>query len=151
MASSQENDVKKPETTITLKDDEKPETTITLKSSDGEVFEVPESAALLSYTIKIMVEDCRAGDVISLEQVDGKTLSWVITYLKKHAIDPFSEKDKDEFDTEFFSDKEFTSVVDIINAANYLNIKELLHTSTRKIADLMAIRWNRAMVGRIFW
>ncbi|KAL7109163.1 hypothetical protein ACP275_06G158300 [Erythranthe tilingii] len=124
MASTQEND------------DKKPETTITLKSSDGEVFEVPESAAELSFTIKNMVEDGRAGDVISLEQVDGKTLSWVVTYLKKRAVDTFSEKDKEEFDTEFFSDKDVNSLFDIGNAANYLNIKELLDMSITKIVNL---------------
>ncbi|XP_012833684.1 PREDICTED: SKP1-like protein 1B [Erythranthe guttata] len=72
MASPQEND-------------NKPETIITLKSYDGEVIEVPEIVAVLSVTIKNMVEDGCAGGVIPLEEVDAETLSWVITYLKKHA------------------------------------------------------------------
>ncbi|EYU40517.1 hypothetical protein MIMGU_mgv1a025155mg [Erythranthe guttata] len=63
MASPQEND-------------NKPETIITLKSYDGEVIEVPEIVAVLSVTIKNMVEDGCAGGVIPLEEVDAETLSW---------------------------------------------------------------------------
>ncbi|KAG6433025.1 hypothetical protein SASPL_104629 [Salvia splendens] len=44
---------------------------ITLRSSDGEVFEVDESAALESQTIKHMIEDDCADNVIPLSNVTG--------------------------------------------------------------------------------
>ncbi|KAL8051610.1 hypothetical protein ABFX02_06G159600 [Erythranthe guttata] len=137
MASPQEND-SKPETTITL-NDSKPETTITLRSNDGEIFEVPETVAVLSVTIRNMVEDGCAGGIIPLEEVDAETLSWVITYLKKHAalLDPSSKTEKDELGAEFFSDKEFNSLLAIVNAANYLNIEELQDASTEQIAKFI--------------
>lgn len=57
---------------------------ITLRSSDGEVFEVDESVALESQTIKHMIEDDCADNVIPLPNVTGKILSKVIEYCKRH-------------------------------------------------------------------
>lgn len=57
---------------------------ITLKSSDGEAFEVDESVALESQTIKHMIEDDCADNGIPLPNVTSKILSKVIEYCKKH-------------------------------------------------------------------
>ncbi|KAK4490255.1 hypothetical protein RD792_000917 [Penstemon davidsonii] len=57
---------------------------ITLRSSDGEVFEVEESVAVLSQTIKHMIEDDCADNVIPLPNVTGKILSKVLEYCKRH-------------------------------------------------------------------
>ena len=57
---------------------------ITLKSSDGETFEVEESVALESQTIKHMIEDDCADTAIPLPNVTGKILAKVIEYCKKH-------------------------------------------------------------------
>ncbi|KAL7148161.1 hypothetical protein ABFS83_06G159700 [Erythranthe nasuta] len=137
MASPQEND-SKPETTIIVTDT-KPETTLILRSNEGEIFEVPETVAVLSVTIRNIVEDGCASGVIPLEEVDAETLSWVITYFKKHAalLDPSSETEKDELDAEFFSDKDFNSLLAIVNAANYLNVTELQDASTKQIANFI--------------
>lgn len=57
---------------------------ITLKSYDGETFDVNEEVALESQTIKHMIEDDCADNVIPLPNVTSKTLSKVIEYCKKH-------------------------------------------------------------------
>ncbi|KAL7193422.1 hypothetical protein ACSBR2_025101 [Camellia fascicularis] len=53
---------------------------IMLKSSDGKAFEVEESVALGSQTIKHIIED----DCILLPNVTSKILAKVIEYCKKH-------------------------------------------------------------------
>ncbi|XP_022860241.1 SKP1-like protein 1A [Olea europaea var. sylvestris] len=68
---------------------------VTLRSSDGEVFEVDEVVALESQTIKHMVEDDCADNVIPLPNVTGKILSKIIEYCKKH-VDAASSKPDDK-------------------------------------------------------
>lgn len=79
---------------------------VMLKSSDGETFEVDENVAMLSHTIKHMIEDGCADTSIPLPNVTSKILSKVIEYCKKHVETPNSdEKVADEdlktFDAEF--------------------------------------------------
>ena len=64
---------------------------ITLKSSDGETFEVEESVAVESQTIKHMIEDDCADNVIPLPNVTSKILAKVIEYCKKHVDTPKTE------------------------------------------------------------
>lgn len=72
---------------------------ITLKSSDGETFEVDETVALESQTIKHMVEDDCADTVIPLPNVTSTILSKVIEYCKKH-VEARSGDKKDDKSTE---------------------------------------------------
>ncbi|KAI3458943.1 hypothetical protein Pfo_015606 [Paulownia fortunei] len=109
--------------------------TITLRSSDGHEFVVSESAAVLSVTIKNMVEDECTGNVIPLPLVDGGTLAMVVTYLNKHAKEGVSDDEKRKFDELFVSGKELGVLFDVVLAANYLNIKDLLDMLCQKIAD----------------
>ncbi|CAI9118038.1 OLC1v1019541C1 [Oldenlandia corymbosa var. corymbosa] len=110
---------------------------ISLKSSDGEVFEVKESVAVGSQTIKHMIEDDCASNVIPLPNVAGKTLAKVIEYLKRHYPEP-KEKDDDlkTFDSDFVKVDQRT-LFDLILAANYLNIKELLDLTCQTVADMI--------------
>ncbi|CAN0923057.1 SKP1-like protein 11 [Linum grandiflorum] len=57
---------------------------ITLISSDGQTFQVEESVAIESQTIKHMIEDDCAGGDIPLPNVESKILAKVIEYCKKH-------------------------------------------------------------------
>ncbi|GJY59944.1 SKP1-like protein 1B, partial [Tanacetum coccineum] len=62
---------------------------IVLKSSkDGKTFEIEESVALQSETIKHMIEDGCAGSVIPTPNITGKILSKVVEYLNKHGETP---------------------------------------------------------------
>ncbi|KAG6388476.1 hypothetical protein SASPL_149904 [Salvia splendens] len=125
---------------------------ITLRSSDGEVFEVDESVAREPQIIKHMIEvDCADG-VIPLPNVTGKILSKVIEYCKRHvdaAASATNSEDKlasavsDEelkaFDDDFVRVDEAT-LVDLILAANYLNIKTLLDLTCQAVADKIKVK-----------
>ncbi|XP_010680409.2 SKP1-like protein 1B [Beta vulgaris subsp. vulgaris] len=117
---------------------------ITLKSSDGETFEVEESVALESQTIKHMVEDDCADNVIPLPNVTSKILAKVIEYCKKHVDSPKSSENNDrQVDDELKTwDADFVKVdqatlFDLILAANYLNIKSLLDLTCQTVADMI--------------
>ncbi|CAI9118096.1 OLC1v1019614C1 [Oldenlandia corymbosa var. corymbosa] len=110
---------------------------ISLKSSDGEVFKVEESAVVGSQTIKHMIEDDCASNVIPLPNVAGKTLAKVIDYLKRHY--PNSKENDDDlkaFDSDFVKVDQGT-LFDLILAANYLDIKELLDLTCQTVVDMM--------------
>ncbi|XP_010941328.1 SKP1-like protein 1A [Elaeis guineensis] len=124
---------------------------IILKSSDGEVFEVEESVAMESQTIKHMIEDDCAGNGIPLPNVTSKILSKVIEYCKRHveasaaaskyaAEDSSSSKAADNelkaWDDEFVRVDQAT-LFDLILAANYLNIKGLLDLTCQTVADMI--------------
>ncbi|XP_074310404.1 SKP1-like protein 1B [Silene latifolia] len=125
---------------------------ILLKSSDGEDFEVDEIVALESQTIKHMIEDECADNAIPLPNVTAKILSKVIEYCKKH-VDVTAAKTADTTTTTTAAasvgddelkmwDKEFVNVdqstlFDLILAANYLNIKNLLDLTCQTVADMI--------------
>ncbi|GLT30758.1 hypothetical protein SLA2020_055470 [Shorea laevis] len=114
---------------------------IMLKSSDGETFEVEEVVALESQTIKHMIEDDCADNVIPLPNVNSKIVSKVIEYCKKH-VEGAADKEKavDEeiknWDAEFVKVDQNT-LFDLILAANYLNIKTLLDLTCQTVADMI--------------
>ncbi|CAO2830667.1 unnamed protein product [Amaranthus hypochondriacus] len=117
---------------------------ILLKSSDGETFEVDEVVALESQTIKHMVEDDCADNVIPLPNVTSKILAKVIEYCKKHVDSSKSSENNDrQVDDELKTwDADFVKVdqatlFDLILAANYLNIKSLLDLTCQTVADMI--------------
>ncbi|KAL7109308.1 hypothetical protein ACP275_06G168300 [Erythranthe tilingii] len=103
---------------------------ITLRSSEGELFEISESAAVLSNTLK---NKCS----IPLQDIRSKTLKDVIAYLKEHARASVSDEKKRKFDKKFVSDKDIQVLFDIIMAADHLNIKGLQEIVTEKINKIM--------------
>ncbi|RZC63620.1 hypothetical protein C5167_025365 [Papaver somniferum] len=112
---------------------------VTLKSSDGEAFDVEESVALQSQTIKHMIEDDCADNGIPLPNVTGKILAKVIQYCRKHDGVADEKDQKDEvknWDAEFVNVDQAT-LFDLILAANYLNIKELWDLTCQTVADMI--------------
>ncbi|KAL8514798.1 hypothetical protein ACS0TY_013761 [Phlomoides rotata] len=122
---------------------------ITLRSSDGEVFEVEEAVALESQTIKHMIEDDCADNTIPLPNVTGKILAKVIEYCKRHVVAAASANNPDDklasagsdedlksFDADFVKVDQAT-LFDLILAANYLNIKNLLDLTCQNVADMI--------------
>ncbi|KAL7109740.1 hypothetical protein ACP275_06G194500 [Erythranthe tilingii] len=130
-------------------------TTLTLKSNDDERFSVAESAAILSVTIRNMVEDGCAGGVIPLDNVDGKTLASVITYMNGISAIPgvgaaADEEKKKSFRDKFLSDMDFETLADMVLAANYLNMSCLMDAVSAKIAQVMEnkpVGWVRRKFG----
>jgi len=114
---------------------------ITLKSSDGESFEVDEAVALESQTIKHMIEDDCADNGIPLPNVTSKILAKVIEYCKKHvdAAKPDEKVTEEELKTwdQDFVKVDQATLFDLILAANYLNIKNLLDLTCQTVADMI--------------
>ncbi|KAM7473604.1 hypothetical protein LguiB_020847 [Lonicera macranthoides] len=115
---------------------------IVLRSSENETFEVEEAVAVMSQTIKRMIEDDTSADTsIPIPKVTSKILAKVIEYCKKHVETPESgdEADEDElksFDADFVKvDKQ--TLFDLIIAANYLTIKSLLDLTCQTAADMI--------------
>ncbi|CAI0413087.1 unnamed protein product [Linum tenue] len=105
-----------------------------------------------SQTIKHMIEDGCAGDGIPIPNVTGAILAKVLEFCKKHQHHaPDRQSDADElkkWDTNFANeelkkwDAEFAKVgqdtlYDLLMAANYLNIKDLLDLICQTVADII--------------
>ncbi|EXC35315.1 SKP1-like protein 1A [Morus notabilis] len=120
---------------------------IVLRSSDGESFEVEEAVALQSQTIKHMVEDVSDDSAIPLPNVTSRILSKVIEYCNRHSDASSSasasasagasdDNDLKSWDAEFVKVDQAT-LFDLILAANYLNIKNLLDLTCQTVADMI--------------
>ncbi|KAJ0232509.1 SKP1 component [Hirschfeldia incana] len=117
-----------------------------LKSSDGETFEVEEAVALQSQTIAHMVEDNCVGNEIPLANITGEILTKVIEYCKKHVavvhdgegnLSSFLKEELKNWDTEFLSNIDQSTLFHLIMAANFLNIKDLLDLTCQGVADMI--------------
>ena len=122
---------------------------IKLKSSDGKVFEVNDKILSLSKFLKDMIDNNREIDQeITINEVDAKNLEKIIEYLKHYEI----EKPKDlpkplpnndlksilsEWDYNFINTLSIGEAVDLVNAANFLDIGDLTTLITAKLAAEM--------------
>ncbi|KAL3813459.1 hypothetical protein ACJIZ3_014727 [Penstemon smallii] len=114
-----------------------PNKTIMLQTSDGETFELEETVAIQSQTIKHMIEDDCVDNTIPLPNVTSKIMAKVIEYCKRHATNEKTEEDLNKaFDAEFMKTDQST-LFDLILAANYLDIKSLLDLSCQTVADMI--------------
>jgi S-phase kinase-associated protein 1 len=117
---------------------------VKLKSSDDEMFEVDESVAYESQTVKNMIEDTGTDSAIPLPNVSSKILAKVIEYCRYHVESQKSSDDKPaipedeikQWDAEFVKVDQAT-LFDLILAANYLNIKNLLDLTCQTVADMI--------------
>lgn len=118
---------------------------VQLMSSDNQVFEVAQEAALMSGTVKNMIEEVGSDDQIPLPNVSGIILAKVIEYINYHV-----EADKKDEEDQFIMDEDDTRAWDVtymqvdqqtlyelILAANYLNIKGLLDLTCQTVANLI--------------
>ncbi|XP_070492837.1 S-phase kinase-associated protein 1-like [Chironomus tepperi] len=121
--------------------------TIKLRSSDGNSFTTSLKCVKMCGTLKEMLLTLDSVDIdeIPLHNVDSITLEKVIRWLEHHKNEPqpSSEdiKDKtaetiDDWD-ESFLDVELNQLYEMITAANYLEIPQLLWLTTRKIAYMI--------------
>jgi S-phase kinase-associated protein 1 len=117
---------------------------VKLKSSDDEMFEVEETVAFESQAVKNMIEDTGMDHPIPLPNVSSKILAKVIEYCKYHVDNQKAGDDKpatseDEikaWDLDFVKVDQAT-LFDLILAANYLNIKNLLDLTCQTVADMI--------------
>ncbi|KAL4616231.1 hypothetical protein ACB092_07G183900 [Castanea dentata] len=106
---------------------------VTLKSSDGEIFEVEETVAMESQTIKGLIEDDCANNAIPLPNVTSHILSLVIQYCKEHTSSSESKSSKSNeelkaWDTQFI-DVDLNVLFDLIMG--------LLDLTCQTVADMI--------------
>ena len=123
---------------------------IQLQSFDGEIFKVDVEIAKQSVTIKTMLEDLDLVDfereIVPLPNIKAAILKMVIQWAQYHKDDPPPTEDDEnqENQTDDISswDSEFLKVeqgdlLDLIFAANYLNIKGVLDVTCKTVANMI--------------
>lgn len=110
---------------------------VRLRSSDNEIFNVEKGMAVMSKTIKNIVEDTGAYDVIQLVNVDANILGIMIQWCKKHAKGETTKEQLKVWDAEFVEVLDLDVLIDLIDAAYNLNIEELLEQSLQRLADII--------------
>jgi len=124
---------------------------IKLQSSDGEIFPIDVSIAKLSTTIRDMLEhlgmdelENDSDNLLPLPNIEGNVLKKVIEWAENHKTEKSPkviETDKiywyplSPFNQNFIDTMELKMVFDVILAANYLDIEDLLSLGTKAIAD----------------
>jgi len=123
---------------------------ITLRSSDNVEFEVEAAVAMESQTIRRMIEDNCADNSIPIPNINSKLLSIVIEYCTKHvhttkledaaapapANTAISGEDLKKWDAELVK-IDHATLIDLIEAANFLEIKGLLDLTCQAMADMI--------------
>ncbi|KAG5628131.1 hypothetical protein H5410_013349 [Solanum commersonii] len=108
---------------------------ITLETNDGEEFKLYEAVIIRSQVIKNIVEDvARASNSIPLSNIDGKTMTKVIEYWKKHSEKGVSRDQLNNFGKSFL--KVYHSVVyDVLLATNNLDDNLLRNVMIQEVVD----------------
>ena len=127
---------------------------VKLKSSDGKIFEVPIDILQKSKLFTdINQNDEDEENEIELKEVDGKNLERIIEYLKhykdiepKEIPKPFPERTDDAFLRSILNDDwtfdyiqsmTLEEAINLVNAANYLQIDGLINILTAKLSHEM--------------
>ncbi|XP_019190347.1 PREDICTED: SKP1-like protein 1A [Ipomoea nil] len=110
---------------------------IILKSCDGEIFEVEEAVAVKMQMIKYMIDDDCVDTTIPIANATGKILSKVIEYCKSHSeAAKTSQDDLKDFDANFIK-VDHKTLLDLIMAANFLNVESLLDLTCQGASNLI--------------
>jgi hypothetical protein len=124
---------------------------LTLKSGgqNAKSFEISKKCAELSKFVTTILEGDADATQIEIRQVPAETLEHVITYLKHHKgkePDPLpcpvrsihmQQIVSDKWDATWIDAFDKKTIFEIILAANYMDIKSLLHLGCAKIATLI--------------
>ena len=117
-----------------------------IKSNDGQIFDVDEQILENSSVLKNLANDFPESEYeLPLNEVNGKTLSKIIDYLKeykdkkpKEIPKPLPNDDLEsiisKWDAQFIMPLSLEECVDLVNAANFLDIPDLVNLSTARLA-----------------
>ena len=122
--------------------------TITLTSSDGQKVTLDEKSAERSTLLKGLLQDYSEDTDIPQPDIRGDVLKKVVDYLTHYKEAEPREIPKplpspnlldvtDEWDVTFINGIDLDTTFDLINAANYMDVKPLLELACAKIASLM--------------
>jgi len=123
---------------------------VILESKDHMQFKLSKKAAYLSELVKTIAEGDKENTIIPVSNVNGDILQWVVEFLRYHAGKPAFEIEKplrsnklsecgpkDTWYADFadkLEQKDQTVLFEVILAANYMDIKQLLDLLCAKIA-----------------
>eukprot|EP00470_Lotharella_oceanica_P005665 CAMPEP_0170166450 /NCGR_PEP_ID=MMETSP0040_2-20121228/92_1 /TAXON_ID=641309 /ORGANISM="Lotharella oceanica, Strain CCMP622" /LENGTH=181 /DNA_ID=CAMNT_0010404153 /DNA_START=48 /DNA_END=593 /DNA_ORIENTATION=+ len=142
----------KPKEEVNGLDAEVKDEMITLKSKDGKSIEVNKKYAFISAVIKTSLENDADAKEVPIPGVKYDTLEHIVKYMNHHKgtepaiIDKplrnkkMSENVKDKWDAPFIDEignGNRQPLYDLILAANYMDIKALLHLGCAKVASLI--------------
>ena len=124
---------------------------ITLKSNDGALFTLNEKAVLRSNLIAGILVDYEDKTEVPLPDVNGTTLGRIVEYLKhyensepkpipKPLKNSHIDEILDEWDFNFVDNIPLDESIDLLNAANYMDIAPLLQLACCRIAREMIDR-----------
>merc|ERR1712173_269724 len=128
--------------------------TLTLKSGGQQpkTFEINKTDAELSKFVTTILEGDAQATSIEIRQVPPETLEHVVAYLQHHKgkePDPLpcpvrsihmAQIVSDKWDATWIDAFDKKTIFEIILAANYMDIKSLLHLGCAKIATLIKLR-----------
>jgi len=136
---------------------------IILESSDEVQYEIAVPSALLSGTIRNVIDDLggETDVVLPLPEINSQNLADVITYLNYHVNDPPAQPDQpvdfiSDWDRQFLGIRadntvqNMARIYELIAAANYLDIKPLLDVTTKAVANALrgkSVEEMRAILG----
>jgi len=121
---------------------------ITLQSQDGKEFKLFVKAAKMSLTVANLIEDTGTEMAVPLPNVTGSILGKVIEYCVYHSEHPTPvvEEKKDEKRTDDISEWDLDyckidqpTLFELILAANYLDIKDLLDLCCKTVANMITV------------
>lgn len=124
-------------------------TLVSCDEAEPRTFSIERKAALLCNLIKSILEGDSDVSKIEVKKVSGSVLEHVVGYLKHHNGKAPAEIAKpirsvkmakiveDGWDAKFIDGMEKKTVFEIILAANYMDIRSLLHLGCAKIATLI--------------
>ena len=121
---------------------------ITMTSSDGQKITIDEKSAERSSLMKGLIQDYTENSDIPMPDIRGEVLKKVVEYLTHYNESDPKEIPKplpsanlldvtDEWDVTFINSVDLDTTFDIINGANYMDIKPIQDLSCAKIASLM--------------
>ena len=122
--------------------------TLTLTSSDNTKVPIESKAAERSFLLKGLLQDYSDDNEIPMPDIKGDILKKCVEYMTHYKDSEPREIPRplpspnllevtDEWDVNFISGIDLDSVFDVINAANYLDLKPLLDLSCARIASIM--------------
>jgi len=109
---------------------------VSVKSSDGQIFEVPETVALQSGIIKKFIDVVGTENPIPLPCVSSHILEKIIKYCTYH-VHHTTQGVVDPWDVEFVN-VDRSTLFQLAQAAHYLDITTLLDLVCQTIADAIA-------------
>jgi len=125
---------------------------LTLKSADGKTFEVPRKHAYLSTLVKTSLETDADATEVPIPGVKGEILAKIVEYMNYHEgkdpgipDKPLRSKIMKDVCPQHPWDADFIDAIgvqrqllyDVILAANYMDMKSLLHLGCAKVASLI--------------